>query len=132
MPLTLEEKEALPEEVKNEIIEVTRAGDLEDIEVCKYDEAMEIAGDYIKETLWAFRPEYLVDYMPKDVSPDMLASLQNKHSEDLNPMLLALVGSKLDELIEDAICDDGLGHFLNSYDGDCHELSDNLICWRVN
>lgn len=84
------------------------------------DEADQLCSDQIKETIWAFKSSFLEGYVPEGVDADTLRIIQEK-CEDANPALLRLIGSNLDQLIEDAMGCDGRGHFLSGYDGDEYE-----------
>lgn len=94
------------------------------------DEAEERARDYIRQSLWAFRPEFLSSYTPRGVGTDVLRLLQEK-CEDSNDALLALVGDRFDDLASDAIGADGRGHFLATYDGNEGERGGFYI-YRTN
>jgi hypothetical protein len=93
-------------------------------------EADERTADYIRETLWAFNPSFLCNYLPKGVTEDVVRILQDK-CEGANEPLLAMVDDRLDDLIQDAIGADGRGHFVNNYDGEEHEAGEYFI-YRVN
>lgn len=101
--------------------DTTFEADGEEYLVCTDEEAEDRAGDYIKESLWAFDPGFIIDHspMPYD-SIDMIAAFQADKCEDANPTIAALI-SDMEEFIEDAICADGRGHFLNFYDGEEYE-----------
>lgn len=89
--------------------------------VCTDGEAEERAGDYIKESLWAFNTGFIIDHssLPYDAT-DMVSAFQEAKCEDANETIAALI-TDIDEFIEDAICADGRGHFLNGYDGEEYE-----------
>lgn len=93
-------------------------------------EAEARARDYIRDSLWAFRPEFLASYTPRGVGANVLRSLQDK-CEECNAALLAMVGDRFDELAGDAIAADGRGHFLATYDGDEGERGGFFI-YRTN
>ena len=74
------------------------------------------AKEYIKETVWAFNPEFLSDYVIisqntpiKDTTIKVIKLLQNDCEDELI--------EDFDEFADDAINSDGRGHFLNHYDG---------------
>lgn len=75
----------------------------------------------VLESLWAFNAEFLVKYTdiinPTKSVTDAIKAMQEKLCEDANPIILALVSKKLDQLMVDALAADGLGHFLSPYDG---------------
>lgn len=91
--------------------------DGEEYLVCTDDDADERAGDYIKESLWAFNPGFIIDHseLPYDAI-EMIEGVCDSKYEDANNTIHALI-TDMDEFIEDAICSDGRGHFLNHYDG---------------
>ncbi len=91
-------------------------------------EAYELAEEYIKESLWAFRPSFLAEH--SNVSEDIFQALQEKCFEDANEMILNSI-IDIDDLVYSAIMEDGIGHFLNSYDGEEESLND-LYIYRIN
>lgn len=92
-------------------------------------EADERVTEYIKDTLWAFNPEFLAAYMPEGVDADVLKVIQEK-CESANPALLKMC-TDLQGLISDAIGADGRGHFISSYDGEESEVGEFYI-YRTN
>lgn len=88
--------------------------------------------EYVRDSLWAFRSSFLVNYMPEGVTEDVLEPMQEKLCEDATPAIVAMVGDRLDELVEDAISSDGRGHFLSGYDGEEIELTGDLYAYRTN
>lgn len=94
------------------------------------EEADKKAAEYIKDSLWAFRPSFLKSYVPEEVDEEIIKIIQEK-CESANGAMLRLVGSDLEKLIEDAIAADGRGHFLSGYDGNEHEVGNYLI-YRTN
>lgn len=86
--------------------------------VCDDDEATARAGDYIKDSLWAFNAEFIIDHseLPYE-SKEMITSFQADKCEDANDDIETMI-SDMDEFIEDAISADGRGHFLNYWDGE--------------
>ena len=111
-----------------------------------------IAIERIKEELWAFRAAYLADFLEeKKVFPtwsqkewqvfmNSLTQMQEKMCEDATPMIEALLGPHLESFIETAIEDDGLGHFVSSYDSEIYKTKDvegfnkglGPLCVRIN
>ena len=89
--------------------------------VCSDEEADDRAGDYIKDSLWAFNAGFIIDHseLPYEAT-DMITGFQGAKCEDANDTIAALIAD-MDEFIEDAICSDGRGHFLNGYDGEEYE-----------
>lgn len=86
--------------------------------VCTDRQADVACREAIVESLWAFRPEFLVGYVPDGVDAEVIAAIVEKRCEDANPAILRLVGDRLDDLVRDAVAADGRGHFLSPYDGD--------------
>jgi hypothetical protein len=97
--------------------------------VCTDEEADDRAGDYIKDSLWAFNAGFIIDHtdLPYEAT-DMITGFQDK-CEDANDTIAALI-TDMDEFIEDAICADGRGHFMGSYDGDENE-EDGFYIYRM-
>ena len=58
---------------------------------------------------------------------DIIKAIQDKEDSSLIEDII----EDLDSFIEDAICCDGMGNFLASYDSEEHEQGDFLI-YRVN
>jgi len=88
------------------------------------EEATERAREYILDSLWAFNSEFLARYIECDDERALISSLkiiQEKLCESANPVIKAMLGEKLEEVIDDAIEEDGRGHFMSSYDGIEHE-----------
>mgnify|MGYP003387258810 CR=1 FL=1 len=84
--------------------------------VCTDEEADEAATDYIRESLWAFRPEFLAGETGLDA--EMFAFASDK-CEGANPAILRTVEATcgLESFVQSAIGADGRGHFLAGYDG---------------
>lgn len=93
-------------------------------------EADEMAHEYIKESLWAFNPSFLQAHLKDGIDADLLAPIQRDSSEDANELIKALI-EDLDHLIEDAVCCDGRGHFLSTYDGEEIEIG-KFYLYRFN
>ncbi len=112
-----------------------------------------IASESIKEELWAFKAEYLSEFLERkncfqvtwsvrgwQKFINTLRQMQEKMCEDANPIIRAFLGSHLEDFVDSAINSDGIGHFINSYDGELHETKsiDGLnksfgpVCARIN
>jgi len=85
-------------------------------------EADRAAKKYILDTVWAFRPEFLLGFMPHGMTIDAIKAIQEKY-EDANGPLLALIRNKK-KFVSDAISADGRGHFLSPYDGEERDAVD--------
>jgi hypothetical protein len=94
------------------------------------EEADTAAKEDIELSLWAFKRDFLSAYMPEGVDSEHLEKL-NDLCEDSNPLILALVGDRLDDLSWDAIASDGRGHFLSGYDGYENEVGPFYV-YRTN
>lgn len=80
----------------------------------------ENATDYIKNSLWAFNAGFLSNQtgIPRTAFESM-----QKAYEDANDGIEAIIDrtSDMASFVEAAIDADGIGHFLNGYDGTAHE-----------
>lgn len=89
------------------------------------EEADEALRENIRESIWAFNPEFLRHYIADGaLSAESLGLLMKDGYEDNNAPLLALVGTDFEQLCEDAAQADGRGHFLSGYDGEENETED--------
>jgi hypothetical protein len=85
------------------------------------DEANDKAGDYIKDSLWAFNPSFLSGETGIDSS--VFEAIQsNGKCEDNNDAVASCINDMW-SFVESAISADGRGHFLNTYDGDESEIN---------
>ena len=91
------------------------------------EEADERAKEYIKETVWAFYPSFLATHT--GIDEDIIRHLQDK-CEGANDVLLNAI-ENIHEFIDDAIGQDGRGHFMSSYDGEEYDLNGFYI-YRIN
>lgn len=114
------------------------AGGLGDYLVLTDSEADEATEDCILQSVWAFNGPWLSDYLPGDLTGDDVDAMRGDRCEDANDMLIALIkaGRGLDEFVENAMAEDGRGHFLSSYDGDEGEAigpdGETLYIYRTN
>jgi hypothetical protein len=93
------------------------------------DEMHERCKEYIEQTLWAFNTSFLAKYGALDSMcgtdvESILAPLREQ-CEGGNDAVKALVDwdNNADQITEDAISADGIGHMLNSYDGTSLEVN---------
>lgn len=96
--------------------------------VLSEEEADERVKDYIRESVWAFQPEFLAEHLvieDREAAICVLEALREK-CEDANEPILSMVRD-VDVLVEDAISADGRGHFLASWDGEEHAEGDFFI-----
>jgi hypothetical protein len=93
---------------------------------------------YIEDSLWAFRTEFLADYVGADLDDRAvkgLEKIQGDLCEDANPLIRGMVGPRFGRLVRDAIAADGRGHFISGYDGEEHEVKQGktwFYVYRVN
>ena len=71
-----------------------------------------------------------MDNFEWDCAKEALESVQSSKAEGANGLVRALI-SDLDGFIEDAICEDGRGHFLASYDGDENEETVDGVTYYI-
>lgn len=83
---------------------------------------------YIRESLWAFNTNFLIRYTSIDKTStrvvDAIQQMQQDLCESANPIIYELVKDNFDELVEDAVGQDGTGHFLSPYDGEEREIKE--------
>lgn len=105
----------------------------------------------VVNSLWAFKTGYIVNFLASR-NPAIgklsgrarlcfergLAKLQEELCEDAGPIVRALLGKHLSRFVDNAIRDDGRGHFLSGYNGE-EQDSDNVpglpkgrIAFRTN
>lgn len=92
-------------------------------------EADAMCASQIKDSAWAFNPEFLRAHMTKGVTVKALQAIQ-ADCEDCNDVILALI-KDVDHFVNDAISSDGRGHFLSQYDGEENEVGEYFI-YRTN
>lgn len=92
------------------------------------EEADEKAADSIRESVWAFNPNFLVEYLPDGVGEEVIEALQPK-CEGANSAILSMIGDRFDQFVEDAISSDGRGHFLSFWDGSEHKFTHGGRDW---
>lgn len=106
------------------------------------EEADEKTEEKIKEMLWAFRPQFIIEHMEQEKILSMtlktrlaksIEQIQTNLCEDAKPIIYALVGGEdgIDNFISDAIDEDGRGHFLSYYDSEEKE-TENFFVYRLN
>lgn len=97
--------------------------------VLTVEEADTAAAEYIRDTIWAFNPDWLAKFT--GVKSDILSDMQNRMCESANPVFEKLLGDRMDEFISASVEADGRGNFLATYDGEELSHGDYLI-YRVN
>lgn len=99
------------------------------------EEADSAARSYVEDSLWAFRPEFILDQCGLDLSgAESLRDMQGKACEGANDFIYSLVKRTcgLDSFCEEAVRWDGRGHFLARYDGEEIELlGGNYYAYKI-
>lgn len=92
-------------------------------------EADKYADDRIRETVWAFRSEWLADYVPEGITAEHISAMRGDSCESFNDPMTALIeaGAGMDEFVSACISADGRVHFLDTYDGQEHEFGGFVI-----
>ena len=90
-------------------------------------EAQDKVAEYIKETVWAFNPDFLA--LHSGIDREVFEKLQES-CESANEALLKLI-KNFDDFVEDAVRIDGRGHFLAGYDHNENEQGDFYL-YRTN
>lgn len=95
------------------------------------EDADEAVTNYIKESVWAFNPDFLCIHMlDGKLTSGQITALRGDSCEDVNDSFLAMIDD-FDAFVEDAVSTDGRGHFLATYDGVEHECGDYYV-YRIN
>lgn len=89
------------------------------------------AREYIRESLWAFKSEFILEHSKVKMPVIYLEELQGQTCESCNELVFALL-EDFDEFVEDAVKADGRGHFIAQYDGKEIKLENGLYMYRVN
>lgn len=92
-------------------------------------ETDEKVAEYIRESVWTFRPEFLASHMD-GIDAEDLKPIQEK-CESANPIIIKLIDD-FERFVSDAVASDGRGHFLAQYDGEEIELKNGLFAFRIN
>ena len=92
------------------------------------DEADVAAREEILDSIWAFNPKFLENYMPLDA--ETIGIIQQAKYEDANEPLKRLIET-VEIFVDDAVATDGRGHFLAHYDFEENEIN-NMLIYRVN
>jgi hypothetical protein len=129
-----EDYESLDDFCSNEydtVDEIDGSDDKDGYIVLTDDEANEMASNYIRETLWAFNADFIIDHSNLPYTAiDMIKNYQSMECEGANDTIEALIVD-MDEFIDDAIRTDGRGHFMSSYDGRENEETVNGITYYI-
>lgn len=101
-------------------------------------EADEAAFEEIKDILWAFDADFIINhsrianisFCERKSLVETLQKLQRQLCENANLLVMALIDD-IDDFVENAIETDGRGHFLSYYDGRENKIDDFYI-YRTN
>lgn len=107
--------------------------ELDDWKLLDDSEADEMAGEYIRESIWAFNADFLSG--ETGIDSEVFKAIQdNDKCEDNNEAIESIIQGTcgMESIIDSAIGHDGRGHFLSSYDGEEHEITGNLYLYREN
>lgn len=113
---------------------------VDDYLVLTDNEATKMTQDYILDSLWAFNAEYILSYTEcsielHEVTLKALKKMQQELCEDANEIVRLLLGDNIDRFVDNAIYQDGRGHFLAAYDSiEIACLQDNIqyYIYRIN
>ncbi len=91
------------------------------------DEIFNAVQEYISESLWVFNNSFLRNYgVLKNINnAELILNILQKQYESGNDAIKELVQweENKDEITQDAINADGVGHFLNSYNGEYDDVN---------
>ena len=130
--------------------------DMDDIKVTQWDEnEVEIYGqeylvltdmeaddrarEDVERDLWAFQPGFILSHCSTydrmsnweyDKAKEALEKIQSYFAEGINELIRAII-KDVDEFVEDAICEDGRGHFISHYDGRENEEEVNGVTYYI-
>jgi hypothetical protein len=109
----------------------SESGDRRVYRVMTREEADDYVRSRIESTVWAFKSDFLVDFVPDGIEAEHIDMMRGDRCEDFGPVATALVnaGRGMDALVESAIAADGEDHFFDSYDGVSVE-SEGFVIFR--
>lgn len=90
--------------------------------------------EFIKESLWSFRPKFISEMTGYD-NDEVITLLTENEFEDGKLIEIVEHSCGLDNFVNEAIKADGRGHFLSTYDGQETEIRVNgeyYYVYRVN
>lgn len=134
--IKIELQEDIEEFLAGRLIQKVKDEDLDAGEVIVLDDetADILVADYIKDSVWAFNPDFLSSMT--EIDEEVFKALQDK-CEGSNHAVLSLIDKTcgIESFVKEAISADGRGHFLSGYDGEENDISvDGTIyyVYRVN
>lgn len=115
------------------------ASEGEEYYVCTEEEADSLAKQEIMGSLWAFNPNFIIEHTKiyndltireTEILAKNISEMTYKMCENANRIVEAFI-EDIDEFIEDAINEDGRGHFIAMYDGIEHE-QDGYYIYQIS
>ena len=97
------------------------------------EEADEACEQNIKDSVWAFNPDFIASECNMPEAEEIIKAAQQK-CESSNDAILAIIKGScgISSFVQSAIQADGRGHFLSSYDGDEIYNGDGFYIYRTN
>jgi len=100
------------------------------------EECDEAIKQYMQDSVWTFRPEFIASHTKAGASNGMIKAITalQESCEDCNEDVKSLI-EDMDEFIEDAVSADGRGMFLSPYDSEEQEIvidGEYYYAYRVN
>ncbi len=100
------------------------------------DEAQEAVKQYIEDSVWSFRPEFIASHTKGGASSGMIKAISalQEACKGCNEDIQSLIDD-MDEFVEDAVSSDGRGTFLSSYDSEEVEVvvdGEYFYAYRLN
>lgn len=100
------------------------------------EEADEAINQYMQDSVWTFRPEFIASHTKAGATNGMIKAITalQESCEDCNEDLKSLI-ENLDNFIEDAVSADGRGMFLSPYDNEEQEIKidgEYFYAYRLN
>lgn len=103
------------------------------------EEADDRCAEEIMNSLWAFNADFIIRHCRNfedmsnfeyEAAIESLRSTQERCCENANGIVCALIDD-MQDFIDDAIAEDGRGHFLSYYNGEENE-QDGFYIYRTN
>ena len=93
----------------------------------------------IERSLWAFQPSFILSHCSTyermsnweyDSAKEALEKIQRHFAEGINELIRAMI-KDIDKFVEDAIFEDGRGHFISLYDWEENEEEVNGVTYYI-
>ncbi len=101
------------------------------------EESNEKTAEYIKYSLWAFQPAFIIEHssvLDKDKGSYKILEAIQEQCEEGNDAVTKLIDD-VEDFVADAISTDGRGHFLNTYDSEEYSATykaEKYFIYRTN